>query len=155
MPVAEGSCVSEGRAVWYIRATVGDEDRVTSVADEGVSSAANFDSAIGLLTVVSSALGLRDMPSCESLTVAGVLSTVVDAVAVATCNWLTSMYVGGAADSGFVTEEFTLLDGEVPVEGVAVKRLLSSMAAGAPHAHSAAMKGANIAPHRKGPKAEH
>ena len=149
-----GLGVNEGRGIWYITA-VGDKDGITSVVGECVASATNIDSVSRLMTDVSSALGLRDAPCCELPVVSGVVSAVADAVAVATCNWLTSMCVGAAVDSGFVIEAVALLGGDAPDEGVAIWPPLSSMATGIPHAHSAAMKSASNAAHLRDPKLAH
>ena len=127
-----------------MRTSVGDKDGVTSAAGEGVTSVPN--------AVVSFAFGLRDVPGCESSVVVGITSTVGEVVAVATCNWLTSMCVGVAVDSRFATEAVVLLDGEAPGVGVTVRPLLSSMVAGISHAHSTAMKSASIMAHRRDTK---
>ena len=91
VPLAGGFGVNEGRAVWFIRTIVGDEDGVAFAVGEGVTSVANVDLVSELLAAVSSALRLRDALRCEPSVVARAASTVAEAVAVAACNWLTSM----------------------------------------------------------------
>lgn len=111
-----------------MRTSVGDKDGAASAVGEGATSAANADLVSELLAVVSPAFGLRDVPCCERSAVACVASTVGEVVAVAACNWLTSMFVGVAVDSGFVTGALVLLDEEAPDVGATVRPPLSSMA---------------------------
>lgn len=84
--------MNEGRAVWSTRTTVGVKDGATSAVGEGLTSAANVDLVSELVAAVSSALRLCDTSRCKPSVVAGAASTVAEAVAVAACNWLTSMY---------------------------------------------------------------
>lgn len=86
---------------------------------------------------------------------AGIASIVADEIAVATCNWLTSMCAGVAVDPGFGTEAIALLDGEAPGAAVAVGLPLSSTAAGVPHAHNTAEMSASRVTHLRVTKPAH
>ena len=57
-----------------------------------------------------------------------------------------------AVDSGVVTEAAVMLDREASDSGVTIGLLLSSTAAGVPHAHKVAMKNASIVAHLRDTK---